>query len=436
MVLLQRRFLRQPPWVANNLWQRAKSVPSLDLRFADTKSLTDAVSGQNLITFTRASSGTYVGSDGLIKTAAVDEPRFDHNPATRESLGLLIEEQRTNLSVRSEELNDASWGKLNGSVTQNVITAPNGTLTADKFTPDTTSNYHYASVFVSNANPGAAYTYSVFCKDAGYRYLLINSSSGSAAGNSGPVVDLQSGTVAGNFGSTYATKIDSYPDGWFRVSYTYTANNSNLRIDHNAFPTSVVSAYTGDGASGIYIWGAQLEQGSFPTSYIKTEGSTVTRSADVASITGANFTRWYRQDSGTLYAYFKGGRESTQLGYGRVIGFGATTFTLMSTNGTSSSISCFWSDTQARTLSLNGIQDTNYWDNGGSAIIAYGVDSTTIVKRAQIANSSITPTSSGTTTNWRIGASNNGANALNGTISRLTYWQSRLPNTTLQDLTR
>jgi hypothetical protein len=63
---------------------------SLDLRFADKKTLTDRVSGTNLITFSRASSGTYVGSDGLIKTAVTDAPRFDHDPVTGESLGLLV----------------------------------------------------------------------------------------------------------------------------------------------------------------------------------------------------------------------------------------------------------------------------------------------------------------------------------------------------------
>ena len=71
------------------LYRAAGSRPTLDQRFAKDKSLVDKVSGQNLITFTRASSATYVGSDGLIKTAANNEARFDHDPTTGESLGLL-----------------------------------------------------------------------------------------------------------------------------------------------------------------------------------------------------------------------------------------------------------------------------------------------------------------------------------------------------------
>jgi hypothetical protein len=83
-------------------------VPSLDLRFADNKSLTDAVTGASLVTFTRASSGTYVDSAGVIQTAATDVPRFDHNPTTGASLGLLVEEQRSNLLLNSATLSTQS----------------------------------------------------------------------------------------------------------------------------------------------------------------------------------------------------------------------------------------------------------------------------------------------------------------------------------------
>ena len=96
------------PWVRNPLWTRARAVPSLDLRFADNKSLTDAVTGASLITFTRASSGTFVDSAGVLQTAATDAPRFDHNPTTGESLGLLVEEARTNLLLNSATLSTQS----------------------------------------------------------------------------------------------------------------------------------------------------------------------------------------------------------------------------------------------------------------------------------------------------------------------------------------
>jgi hypothetical protein len=88
----------------SNLIYSQAGMPSLDLRFAETKSLNDFISSTNLITFTRASNATFVDSNGLIQTATTDVPRFDHNPATGESLGLLVEEQRVNLLLNSETL--------------------------------------------------------------------------------------------------------------------------------------------------------------------------------------------------------------------------------------------------------------------------------------------------------------------------------------------
>lgn len=109
-----------PPWVApsrrrglvsqmnwpqsRRLWDLAGLVPSLDLRFADTQGLRDWVTGQNLVTFTRSTTATYVGRDGNLQTAAVNEPRFQYDPITCRCLGLLIEEQRTNILLNSSVL--------------------------------------------------------------------------------------------------------------------------------------------------------------------------------------------------------------------------------------------------------------------------------------------------------------------------------------------
>ena len=95
-------------WARDPLWKNARAVPSLDLRFAENKSLTDAKTGASLITFTRASTGTYVGSDGVLQSAVTNEARFDHNPTTGESLGLLVEEARTNLLLNSATLSTQS----------------------------------------------------------------------------------------------------------------------------------------------------------------------------------------------------------------------------------------------------------------------------------------------------------------------------------------
>ncbi|MFZ9135624.1 MAG: phage head spike fiber domain-containing protein, partial [Candidatus Puniceispirillaceae bacterium] len=136
------------PWVRNELWRRARAVPTLDLRFADNKSLTDAVTGQSLVTFTRASKGTYVDSEGVIRTAV------------------------TNLLLRSEEFGDPYWIKTNSSITDNSIVAPNGTLTADKLNTNTTNGIHAVrrdETILANT----AYTLTFFAKAAEYTFLAI-----------------------------------------------------------------------------------------------------------------------------------------------------------------------------------------------------------------------------------------------------------------------
>lgn len=237
------------PWVRNELWRRARAVPSLDLRFAENKSLGDAVTGQNLITFTRASSGTYVGSDGLIKTAT------------------------TNLLLRSEEFDDASWTKTRCSVTANAIAAPDGSVTADRINEDTTpTSTHLAAqggALISVI--GARYTYSVYAKADGRDWLVL--SPGSVWGYAWFNVSSGTlGTVVDGGGATTAS-ITEAGNGWYRCIVSATAVDARgLQLLLASSSNSVT--YTGDGTSGIYLWGAQLEQSSTVGEYIPT-GATI-----------------------------------------------------------------------------------------------------------------------------------------------------------------
>ncbi|MAO24192.1 MAG: hypothetical protein CMJ25_25855 [Phycisphaerae bacterium] len=220
---------------------------SLDLEFATNKSLVDSVSGDNLITFSRASSGTYVGSDGLIKTSPV------------------------NYATNSEDVN--LWTLTSGSVSANFAESPIGDQTADKWIPGTGTAYHYTRLTTTLSSTSSV-TYSIYAKQAGYRYLLVNTSAGSSSGNAGPLVDLQDGVVVDNFTATYPTTVTDAGNGWWRIAFTYTGNGTNLSVDHNPFPTSTVATYAGDGTSGVLLWGAQLEEGTTATDYIPT-GATI-----------------------------------------------------------------------------------------------------------------------------------------------------------------
>jgi hypothetical protein len=229
----------------------------------------------------------------VLQSAANNVARFDHNPVTGESLGLLIEEQRTNLLLRSAEFENASWTKTASSIIANTVVAPDGTLTGDKLVEDTTTGNHFIQQ-IPTVVSGLAHTFSVYAK-AGERTsfsLLMAQSTSPFTNHASVLFDLSAGVIATT--TAGSGTITAVGNGWYRCTVTGTTSSTG-EICRVTFST------TGDGFSGIYIWGAQLEAGAFPTSYIPTVASQVTRSADAASMTGANFSSWYRADEGTLY---------------------------------------------------------------------------------------------------------------------------------------
>jgi len=272
-----------PGWARNRLWRSAKSVPSLDLNFASNKSLVDSTSGKSLITFTRASSGTFVGADGLIKTATTNEARFDHNPTTGESLGLLVEEARTNLMPQSEDF--SAWTQTGASITNNIATAPDGTTTADLWT-NTTSPGIVHQLFTKDA-VARTYTGSLWVKPltgSGLVSFSLSIDDGGSANRGRSTFNLLTGVAGtpvndGNFSNTTST-MTRYPNNWYRlILTTTTSTGTSVRL-------RPFFSFTG---ATVNVWGGQIEEGSFATSYIPTTTATVTRAADVASITGTNF---------------------------------------------------------------------------------------------------------------------------------------------------
>ena len=251
----------------------------------------------DLITFARlqsqntTSGSSYLGSDGLLKFAAEDEPRIEYG-SDGSLKGLLIEEQRANLLAHSEDFTHSSWSKNNGSITAGATTAPSGGL-ADQYVEDTSNSYHRVATPMS-VTSGVTYTLSVLAKYSGRQYLVMNANT---LFNARSFFDIQAGTVASTLAGT--ATIDDMGNGWFRCSITATATSSHTTQAYIGTNTSAAdSAYLGDGTSGVYLYGAQLEEGSFPTSYIPTSGSQSTRSPDIASIPVSAFG--YNQEAGTV----------------------------------------------------------------------------------------------------------------------------------------
>lgn len=322
----------------------------LDLKFAVNKSLVDSATGQNLVTFTRASTGTFVGSNRLIQTAATNDPRFDHNPTTGESLGLLVEEARTNLLLNSATLS-----------TQSVTVAA---------AANTLSFYGTGTVTLTGVS------------------------------TAGPLV----GTGANN-----------------RVSLTFT-------------PTVGVLVLTVSGS----VTNAQLEAGAFPTSYIPTTTATVTRAADVVSITGSNFSSWYNQTEGTVFVEGLGVNntsgatrryleisDSTALER-MLIGYSATNNTRF-----------LLTDNSVNLVDLFNSASPGLFNTKNAA--AYKLNSFQLATNGT-ASTEDTSGTLPTVNQLVIGVQDTtGGNAntyINGTIKRLTYWPTRLANTTLQQITQ
>ena len=243
-------------------------VPSLDLRFSDRKNLVDTISGRNLITFSRDSIGTYVDENGVIQSAAVDEARFDHD-IDGNSLGLLIEESRTNSLTYSEGPNWTITGAT-GSISFNAAIAPDGNFTSIRVFGEYTD---FVSLPTFPSNVGGAWI---------VEYDLVAQTTD------------KSQTMIGGYDSTQHTpRIEEYPNGWFRIIDEARAFNGNpvycfsLFVKPNGATTvktrinvDQVELYVdGTSTTGVYFWGSQLELvKDFPTSYIPTPATFTSRS--------------------------------------------------------------------------------------------------------------------------------------------------------------
>lgn len=415
--------------------QSATDAPSLSLNF-----LAGALDSR--VTFTRASTGTFTGSNGLIQSAAINAPRFDYDPVTLAPKGLLIEEQRTNAMLQSQTL-QTTWTRANilafgsGSVID-AIAAPDGTISAEFIVPSTTGGVaHLMGQSVTHTL--ASYTISAYVKAGAYSKFAFreNTVLGTYATfniGTGAVIDT-SGTAT----------IQNVGNGWYRCTLTYTGAAVSQAMGLYVLPASYTSGsphlflWAGDGTSGLYVWGVQDELGAFATSYIPTVAASITRSPDVASITGANFTSWYNATQGTFVADFD--KYTTAL-RGGVLCAGNTSAgisTGISLDGQNDGKVRAYIE-NAGALELGNLTLANYTANTPiKAAIAYAVNDAVGAAAGALGTvdtSVVVPT----VNSLQIGAIRNTAVAatfpINGHIRSINYYTSRLSNTKLQTLTQ
>jgi hypothetical protein len=251
--------------------------------------------GAGDFTVSRNGTATYLGADGLLKTAQANEPRLEFN-TDGSFRGVLVEPSATNLLQRSEQFGDSYWNKQQISVTSNNSTAPNGAMTADKLIPDTSSNQHRIFGFANFSGQGVL---SVYAKADGYNFLSFGVAGG--ASYSSIIFNLSNGTISGTSSGVTPT-IQNQGNGWYRCSISGASIGFGVSVSYWVIvrDSNSTANYAGDGVSGVLVWGAQLEVGSVATSYIPTIDTTITRPADI--ITRTNAQDLIGQTEGAIYA--------------------------------------------------------------------------------------------------------------------------------------
>lgn len=395
--------------------------------------LLDFISGglDSRITFTRSSTATFVGSNGLIQTAAVNAPRFDYDPVTLAAKGLLIEEQRTNITLHSG-VTAANWTAIGGTLANTGKLSPDGAANMGRFTEDTASTAHQ---MFTTASPGlipaaTTYTASLYLAAGTRRYVVVHG--GANVNGWGVTVDTTNWTITGTYsvglGSYISSTITNAGNGIYRVTLSGQVSTAVAQAYVVVSGSLVASAtapnttYLGDGST-FFAWGAQLEAGTFTTSYIPTVASTVTRSADVATMTGTDFSSWFNTTQGT----FVTSADAIATGVNRIlVGGGALGYpSYIRTTQTGAVF-----DTANVVASTNVITEAPFklattYESGALNACLNGAAVATGIYNGNFASlTSISLGNSGTSTLF-----------LNGHIQQIAYYNTRLSDAQLQALT-
>jgi hypothetical protein len=386
------------------------------------------------ITFTRTgNTATVVNSNGYVAPINADLPRFDYDPITLVCKGLLIEESRSNSALQSQSFTTSPWvSNIAGYiVTDNVETSPANDTTAASVVVTSGVDAFNTNTLVQTTPSLAAgtYTYSVFVKDKSAGGIRLQPWTVSTANTASASFNLADGTIIAASSTGTVTNVSAtilnYQNGWYRISVTFTtASNAVLNLRQFA-RTSTGATFIGDGDKGYYIWGAQIEAGAFATSYIPTQASQVTRTADIVTMTGANFSDWYSAGAGGVVARVL---PSTVSGTRPALQFDdATANEVITLRGNTTNPELVVVDggapqaqIDAGTIAANTAYNLGAaWDtdncaaavNGGVAV----TDTTAIIP---------------TVTQVRLGS--DGTNYLNGQIQTVRYWPQRIINAEVQ----
>jgi hypothetical protein len=244
---------------------------------------TDGALAANEFTFQRweAAAGFSAWTLTTASTVALDTVFIAaHNLTGKTFRSQVGGASRTNLALRSQEFDNAAWGKANCTVTANATTAPDGTLTADTMVENTAvSVQHWIIPAPFPIVAGDQVTVSIYLKPAGRFRADIAVFAGSNGFGMRVNLNTQSIVTQSILGTALFSSgsIEALPNGWFRVSFTGYGAPADTSLNFIMYleDAAGLSGYTGDGVSGMHVWGAQFEVGSGSTSYIPTTSAAV-----------------------------------------------------------------------------------------------------------------------------------------------------------------
>lgn len=392
-------------------------LPKLTLDFT-TASL------DSRITFTRSgSTATRVNSSGYIETVAADTPRFDFNPVTLACKGLLIEEQRTNIFTQGTNFS-SGWLTNNVSLVANTYVSPDGTTNATKLN-NTVTGLASRFIYQNYVFPATGlYTMSAYAKADTVSSINFFFSGG--YGNA--TFNLSTGQVQSVSGLDATASITPAGNGYYRCVLTANTGETGLRPNYMFLWDLGVSGDTPIDA-GLAIYGAQLEAGAFATSYIPTEASQVTRNADVATMTGTNFSSWFNVSEGSAVIQIL---PSTISGTRPAIQFDDNTANeIIALRGNAADPQLYIVDGGAAQATLDAgtlIANATYKLGGAWKTSSFAASVNGNITISQL--SGTYPT----TTQARLGS--DGSNYLNGWLQNLRYWPQRIIDAEAQSFSK
>jgi hypothetical protein len=335
---------------------------------------------------------------------------------------LLLEPQRTNLVLYSEQLDNAAWLKSNITVTPNVETSPDGYTNADKIVGSVAIPDFRTTSTIAITN-GISYTWSAYVKNAGYQYVRLTAWT---ADDPVTTFDLDAISVVSEAGPAHTSTIEDVGNGWRRITITRTSTAGVAWF--RCIPlANATGSIVQNGVDGIYLWGAQIEAGAYATSYIPTLGAAVTRGAETAIKTSA--TALIGQTEGTIFLEFQ-----------KNAGVDAANIAFSLSDGTSANI--IYYNFEGPVIEFIASSSVQAIKSGGINLVA-GTNKIAVYYKANDFGIYLNGTSIFTDTSGSVGAMSkfnlgsffNDAYPVGTRINQALLFKTRLSNSSLAELT-